>query len=79
VLFLLQKKGGTVKHLLTIIQAGLILGKIFGWTNYKWVIILLPLIIYFGILIISFIIIGIISYIEHLKLNKLLKELKEKK
>ena len=68
-----------MKHLLTIIQAGLILGKIFGWINYKWVIILLPLIIYFGILIISFIIIGIISYIEHLKLNKLLKELKELK
>jgi len=68
-----------VKHLLTIIQAGLILGKIFGWINYKWVIILLPLIIYFGILIISFIIIGIISHIEHLKLNKLLKELKVKK
>jgi putative uncharacterized protein FNV0536 len=79
VLFLLQKKGGTVKHLLTIIQAGLILGKIFGWINYRWVIILLPLIIYFGILIMSFIIIGIISHIEHLKLNKLLKELKVKK
>ena len=78
-LFLLQKKGGTVKHLLTIIQAGLILGKIFGWINYRWVIILLPLIIYFGILIMSFIIIGIISHIEHLKLNKLLKELKVKK
>ena len=68
-----------MKHLLTIIQAGLILGKIFGWINYKWVIILLPLIIYFGILIISFIIIGIISFIEHLKLNKLLKKLKVKK
>ena len=68
-----------MKHLLTIIQAGLILGKIFGWINYKWAIILLPLIIYFGILIISFIIIGIISYIEDLKLNKLLKELKVKK
>ena len=68
-----------MKHLLTIIQAGLILGKIFGWINYKWVIILLPLIIYFGILIMSFIIIGIISHIEHLKLNKLLKELKVKK
>ncbi|MFC2422738.1 MAG: hypothetical protein ACFNPZ_01670 [Fusobacterium polymorphum] len=68
-----------MKHLLTIIQAGLILGKIFGWINYKWVIILSPLIIYFGILIISFIVIGIISFIEHLKLNKLLKELKVKK
>jgi len=68
-----------VKHLLTIIQAGLILGKIFGWINYKWIIILLPLITYFGILIISFIVIGIISFIEHLKLNKLLKELKVKK
>ncbi|MDU2235131.1 MAG: hypothetical protein E7E25_03305 [Fusobacterium periodonticum] len=68
-----------MKHLLTIIQAGLILGKIFGWINYRWVIILLPLIIYFGILIMSFIIIGIISHIEHLKLNKLLKELKVKK
>lgn len=68
-----------MKHLLTIIQAGLILGKIVGWINYKWVIILLPLIIYFGILIISFIVIGIISFIEHLKLNKLLKELKVKK
>ena len=77
--FFIAKKGGTVKHLLTIIQAGLILGKIFGWTNYKWIIILLPLIIYFGLLVISFIVIGIISYIEHLKLNKLLKELKVKK
>lgn len=68
-----------MKHLLTIIQAGLILGKIFGWINYKWTIILLPLIIYFGLLVISLIVIGIISYIEHLKLNKLLKELKVKK
>ena len=68
-----------MKHLLTIIQAGLILGKIFGWINYKWIIILLPLITYSGILIISFIVIGIISFIEHLKLNKLLKELKVKK
>ena len=68
-----------MKHLLTIIQAGLILGKIFGWTNYRWIIILLPLKIYFGLLVISFIVIGIISYIEHLKLNKLLKELKVKK
>ena len=68
-----------MKHLLTIIQAGLILGKIFSWINYKWIIILLPLIIYFGVLVISFIVIGIISYIKHLKLNKLLKELKVKK